>query len=118
MNRYEIHSDGTLGEKQIFVTTKGGGPDGLALTEDGRVWVALAGGGGVAVYKPDGELEQMVEIPQSMCTSVCFGGDDLKDLYIVSGSDGADSDRAGAVYRTRADVAGLPVAKAAVELPS
>ncbi|MBO6555452.1 MAG: SMP-30/gluconolactonase/LRE family protein [Pseudomonadales bacterium] len=118
VNRYEIHSDGTLGEKQIFVTTKGGGPDGLALTEDGRVWVALAGGGGVAVYKPDGELEQMVEIPQSMCTSVCFGGDDLKDLYIVSGSDGADSDRAGAVYRTRADVAGLPVAKAAVELPS
>ena len=118
VNCYQVHDDGTLGEKQVFATTKGGAPDGLALTEDGRVWVALAGGGGVAVYKPDGELEQMVEIPQPMCTSVCFGGDDLKDLYVVSGSDGADSDKAGAVYRIRMEVSGLPVTKAAVELPS
>ena len=118
VNCYQVHDDGTLGEKQVFATTKGGAPDGLALTEDGRVWVALAGGGGVAVYKPDGELEQIVEIPQPMCTSVCFGGDDLKDLYMVSGSDGADSDKAGAVYRLRTEVAGLPVTKAAVELPS
>ena len=44
-----------------------------------------------------------------MCASVCFGGDDLKDLYIVSGSRGSDSDPAGAVYVQRADVAGLAV---------
>lgn len=117
VNCYEVQADGRLGEKQIFVTTEGGAPDGLAVSEDGRVWVALAGGGGVGVYLPDGSFEQLIEIPQPMCTSVCFGGDDLKDLYIVSGSNGMDSDRAGAVYRTRTDVAGLPIAPARVALP-
>ncbi|MEZ5596326.1 MAG: hypothetical protein R3E84_08045 [Pseudomonadales bacterium] len=52
-----------------------------------------------------------------MCTSVCFGGDDLQDLYIVSGSEGTGSDRGGAVHRIRVPVAGLPVAPARVKLP-
>jgi gluconolactonase len=51
-----------------------------------------------------------------MCTSVCFGGADLRDLYIVSGSGGTDSDRAGAVFRVRTDVAGLAQTPARVEL--
>jgi gluconolactonase len=51
-----------------------------------------------------------------MCTSVCFGGDDLKDLYIVSGSRGAGSDSAGSVYVQRVDVAGLAVPLARVSL--
>ncbi|MBL6690380.1 MAG: SMP-30/gluconolactonase/LRE family protein [Pseudomonadales bacterium] len=117
VNCYEVQADGRLGEKQVFVTAEGGAPDGLAVTEDGRVWVALAGGGGVGVYLPDGSFDHLIEIPQPMCTSVCFGGDDLKDLYIVSGSNGMDSDRAGAVYRTRTDVAGLPITPARVALP-
>ncbi len=117
VNSYAVKSDGLLGPKQVFATTEGGAPDGLAVSEDGRIWVALAGGGGVAVYQPDGRFEQLVEIPQPMCTSVCFGGDDLKDLYVVCGSNGMDSDRAGAVYRTRVDIAGLPVHPARVTLP-
>ena len=51
-----------------------------------------------------------------MCTSVCFGGDDLKDLYVVTGSGGAASDREGSVFRTRVAVAGLPVPEARVPL--
>jgi len=95
-----------------------GVPDGLALSEDGRIWVALAGGGqGVAVFSPEGDLLNFIEIPQSLCSSVCFGGDDMKDLYIVSGSAGADSEMAGAVYKTRVDVAGLIVPPAKVSLP-
>ena len=52
-----------------------------------------------------------------MCTSVCFGGEDLKDLYIVSGSDGLEGDSRGAVFKVRAAVSGLPVPTAKVELP-
>jgi gluconolactonase len=116
INRYDVAEDGSLGPKEVFATTGNQSPDGLAVSEDGRVWVALANGSGVGVYRPDGGLEEVIEIPQLMCTSVCFGGDDLKDLYIVSGSNGADSDRAGAVYKTRVDVAGVPVATARVKL--
>ena len=117
MNGYEIAEDGSLGPKQVFATVPEGGPDGLAVSEDGRVWVALANGGhGVGVFSPTGEFLELSKIPQPMCTSVCFGGENMKDLYIVTGSGGMDSDRAGAVYRHRVDVAGLVVPKARVAL--
>jgi|TARA_B100000315_G_scaffold259466_1_gene315651 gluconolactonase len=113
---YSVDSDGSLGEKRPFVSSDRGGPDGLVVSEDGAVWVALAGGNGVGVYAADGSLREHIEIPLPMCTSVCFGGEDLKDLYIVSGSDGAGSDTAGAVFKCRTEVAGLPVPQAKVSL--
>ena len=117
INRYDVHQDGSLGEKQVFVTTEKGSPDGLVVSEDGRIWVALPGAGAVGVYGPDGSFQELIQIDELMCTSVCFGGDDLKDLYIVSGSRGADSDRAGSVYKVRVDVAGLEVPQAKISLP-
>lgn len=115
---YRVSADGGLGPKTVFAQLEQGVPDGLVVSKDGRVWVALAGGGaGVAVFNPDGTWQQKIDIPQPMCTSVCFGGEDMKELYIVSGSDGMDSDRAGSVYRYRADVAGVPVAPARVRIP-
>lgn len=114
---YSVADDGSLGEKRVFVVVEKGAPDGLVVSEDGAVWVALAGGGhGVAVYEPGGKQRELVEIPQPMCTSVCFGGSDLKDLYIVSGSDGSSAENTGAVYRTRTEVAGLPVPPARVKI--
>ena len=116
---YPVNSDGSLGIKQPFVKIEKGIPDGLVVSEDGRVWVALADGGhGVGVYNADGSESDFIEIPQEMCTSVCFGGADLKSLYIVTGSEGTGSDRGGAVYRIATSVAGLPVAPARVKLSS
>ena len=115
---YAVAADGSLGEKQLFARPAKGVPDGLVVATDGAVWVALAGGGhGVVVFAPDGSERDFIEIPTPMCTSVCFGGDDLRDLYIVSGSDGSGSERGGAVYRYRCAVAGLPVAPARTALP-
>ena len=103
--------------QEVFVTTDNGVPDGLAVSADGAVWVALArGGGGVAVYDPDGGFRQHIAIPHPMCTSVCFGGQDLRDLYIVSGSDGLEGDKRGGVFKSRTEVAGLPISSARVSL--
>ena len=116
---YAVAEDGSLGEKQLFVETERGAPDGLAVSVDGAVWVALAAGGhGVAVFDPAGSEREFIKIPEPMCTSVCFGGDDLRDLYIVSGSDGMPNDAAGAVHRVRVDVAGLPLGVARVPVPT
>jgi len=115
---YEVKEDGKLGPKKVFAETETGVPDGLVVSEDGAVWVALAGGGsGVAVFEPTGELRELIQIPHPMCTSVCFGGEDLKDLYIVSGSDGLEGDSRGGVFKVRTTVSGLPVPAAKVELP-
>ncbi len=112
---YEVADNGDLGEKQHFAKTETGAPDGLVVSEDGAVWVALAGGGkGVGVYNADGSHREHIEIPHPMCTSVCFGGEDLKDLYIVSGSDDLPGEKAGGVFRIRVGVAGLPVPLARV----
>jgi len=117
--QYPVHDDATLGPKTLFADMVRGRPDGLVVSEDGAVWVALAGGGaGVGVYEPTGELRTHIDIPLPMCTSVCFGGDNLTDLWIVSGSVDAESDRAGAVFVTETEVAGLPVAPCRVALPS
>ena len=110
-------ADGSLGDKEPFATTPNGVPDGLVVSEDGAVWVALAGGGkGVGVFSADGSQRDFIEIPDPMCTSVCFGGDDLKTLYIVSGSQGAETDKSGAVYAYESAVAGVPVPIAKVSL--
>lgn len=113
---YEVYDDGNLGEKRLFADLSDA--DGLVVAEDGSVLVACAGSGGVQVLAPNAAPTRFIEIPKPMCTSVCFGGSDLQDLYIVCGSRGTDSENAGAVYKVRADVPGLPVAPARVALPN
>ncbi len=116
--RYDVAGDGSLSSRVPFVTTEVGVPDGLAVAIDGSVWVALAGGGhGVAVFSPDGTQRDFLRIPVPMCTSLCFGGTDLFDLFVVSGSEGSGRERGGGVYRQRVDVPGLPVPVARVRLP-
>ena len=112
---YDVMADGSVGPWRPFAEVKGGEtPDGLAVAADGSVWVALAHGGAVAVYEPDGRLRERVPVPLPMVTSVCFGGDDLQDLYVVTGSRGGPSEQCGSVFVMRAPVAGLPLAPARV----
>ncbi len=113
---YAVRPNGDLGDKQTFAHTDPGAPDGLAVSSDGAVWVAVAGGGNVSVFEPDGRLRRQLAVPMPMVTSVCFGGDDLRDLFVVTGSDGVAGDRQGAVFRTRVEEAGLPVSPAKVAL--
>ena len=111
---YEVRSDGSLGRPEIFAATPFGLPDGLAVAEDGSVWLAVAHGHAVCRFASDGRELQRIAFPVPMVTSLCFGGDDLRDLYVVSGSRGAPVDVGACVYRLRVDVSGLPRALARV----
>ncbi|MEM7404675.1 MAG: SMP-30/gluconolactonase/LRE family protein [Pseudomonadota bacterium] len=106
---YDVTGPTSVSPWRAFATIEGGIPDGLAVAEDGSVWVAIADGGRVAVFNPDGSLRENIAVPLPMVTSVCFGGDGLRDLYIVTGSRGGPHDNCGSVYRLPADVAGLPL---------
>lgn len=117
--RYPKHGDGDVGRRERFVEIAAPGiPDGVAVAEDGSVWIAIAYGKSVMRFAADGRHLETVEMPLPMVTSVCFGGADLRDLYVVSGSRGTDSDRAGSVWRFKVDVPGLPIAPAKVKLPA
>jgi sugar lactone lactonase YvrE len=103
---YDVRGAGALGAPRVFASVSGI-PDGLAIAADGSVWIALARGGAVLVLEPDGSERTRVPVPLPMVTSVAFGGDDLRDLYVVTGSRGGPSEHCGTVFRTRVDVAGL-----------
>jgi len=79
--------------------------DGLAVDEDGGVWVALGGGRAIARFV-EGDVEQLIEVPDTdFVSSVCFGGNPLDDLYVTTRS---------SVLRTRVDATGLPVPPARI----
>jgi gluconolactonase len=116
---YDVAADGSVGPAQTFADfAPGGVPDGLKVAADGSVWVADARGGRVAVFEPDGAHRRDLAVPLPMVTSLCFGGDDLTDLYVVTGSDGGPSEACGTVFRIRADVPGLPLASARIPIPA
>jgi gluconolactonase len=56
-----------------------------------------------------------VTVPLPMVTSLCFGGD-LRDLYIVTGSEGGPRENCGTIFRMRVNVAGLAIPAAKVDL--
>lgn len=108
---YDVQADGTLGHWKAFCALgEGRVPDGLKVAVDGSVWVADAHGARVAVFEPDGRHRRDIAVPLPMVTSVCFGGDDLRDLYVVTGSRGGPSEKCGTIYRMRTDVPGLALA--------
>ena len=111
---YDVDRDGSLSPPRTFATVEPGIPDGLVVAEDGSVWVAVADGARVDVFEPDGSPSMQIVCPLPMVTSVCFGGADLRDLYVVTGSRGAGGENRGAVFRVRTEVAGLPVPLAQV----
>ncbi|TAJ87407.1 SMP-30/gluconolactonase/LRE family protein [Reyranella sp.] len=114
---YDVVADGGVGPWRQFASMGDGGvPDGLKVAGDGSVWVADAHGGRVAVFDADGAHRQDLHVPLPMVTSVCFGGDDLRDLYVVTGSRGGPSENCGSIFRTRVDVAGLALPPARITL--
>ena len=50
-------------------------------------------------FRPDGSLDRTLDVPASFVSSLCFGGDDMRDVYVTTGD--------GKLLRGRSDVPGL-----------
>jgi L-arabinonolactonase len=77
---------GTVSNKREFAKIKGlgGVPDGATVDAEGNLWSAIAGGGKIVCFKPDGSIARTVEVPVPIITSVMFGGDNLDVMYATS----------------------------------
>jgi sugar lactone lactonase YvrE len=104
---WDVAQDGTLSERRVFARSPAGSCDGLAVDEQGAVLVAL-GEGGIARFRRDGELDRVIEVPAGFVTSLCFGGQDMCDLYVTATAD------SGTLFRAHTAVPGLPRPKAAL----
>jgi gluconolactonase len=90
------------GEACVFARSPSGDADGLAVDEEGGVWVATGSGRGVARFSSKGDLDDVLDVPADFVSSVCFSG---RELFITT---------TGTLFRARVGVAGLPLPRARV----
>jgi sugar lactone lactonase YvrE len=118
---------GDLGERRVFarferraegqpLDTYGGRPDGAAMDAEGCYWVAMFEGARVLRLSPRGEVLHELRLPVRCPTMPCFGGPDLRTLYITTSREKRPAEElaaqpwAGQVLQVRVDVPGLPAA--------
>ena len=93
----------------------GGRPDGAAVDAGGNYWVAMFEGQRLLQLAPGGHELQSLALPVRCPTMPCFGGTDLRTLYLTTAREGrpeaelAEQPLAGCVLTLRVEVPGLPV---------
>ncbi|MBR0701167.1 SMP-30/gluconolactonase/LRE family protein [Bradyrhizobium diazoefficiens] len=78
--------DGTIRNRRLFadyMATKER-PDGACVDVAGGLWTAFFSGGRLVRYRPDGQIDTVVPLPVTNPTCLCFGGSDLKTLYVTT----------------------------------
>ena len=61
-----------------------GRPDGATVDARGHYWVAMFEGGQLLRFAPSGERVAALATPVQCPTMPCFGGDDLRTLFVTS----------------------------------
>jgi sugar lactone lactonase YvrE len=102
------------GQARELCAIERGSPDGLAVDAQGGVWVALGDAGAVARLGPDGTLDEVIELPAGFVSSLCFGRADMREVLITTADNQIRPELGGTLLRARSELAGLPVAPAAV----
>ena len=92
----------------------GGRPDGAAVDAEGFYWCAMFEAGRLLRLAPDGRIAAQVDLPVRCPTMPCFGGADLRTLYVTTARDKRPPQElqamphSGCVLAARVDVPGLP----------
>lgn len=107
---------GTVTGRRVFLELPPdeGRPDGLTVDAKGHLWIALWDGWRVVRYAPDGTRVRIIEMPVPRPSSCCFGGPDLRTLYITSARIRlspallAEAPLSGGLFAIDTDVPGQP----------
>jgi gluconolactonase len=121
INAYDLAVDGTVSHMRVLYNFyPGRSADGVSMDVEGNLY-ASAGlnwpaslrfrpnrgaadetmdtKAGVYVISPQGKLLKFIPIPEDTITNNCFGGPDMKTLYVSAGK---------TIFKVRTEVAGLP----------
>jgi len=88
---YTINKDGSLSNKTLFCEL---GSDGMTIDTKGNIYLT---GKGVTVFDKTGKQIGNIAVPESWTANVCFGGTDMKSLFITASK---------GLYRIRVKVKG------------
>ena len=75
---YDIMPDGSLVNKKLFCSM---GSDGMTIDNKGNIYLS---GRGVTVFNPKGEQIEQIPVEARWTANVCFGGKDMKTLFITA----------------------------------
>jgi D-xylonolactonase len=105
---WDMTADGSLAAPRVFAEMPAGSADGIAVDSEGGVWVATGEAGTVVRFRADGSLDRRLDVPGPFVSSLCFGGTDMRDVFVTTGD--------GKLLRGRSPVAGvsLPLARVSV----
>lgn len=95
---FQLDRDGEIvGQRLVYDFAPGRGGDGMELDSEGTLYVCAGineprssgetdqNPPGVYLISPGGSLLDVIEIPQDVITNCCFGGPDLRTLYVTAG---------------------------------
>jgi gluconolactonase len=75
---YTINKDHTLSNKTLFCDL---GSDGMTIDIKGNIYLT---GNGVTIFNKKGEEIVNISVPEDWTANVCFGGPDMKSLFITA----------------------------------
>ena len=75
---YTIEENGDLADRVLFCEM---GSDGMTVDWSGNLYLT---GDGVFIFSPAGEKIGHIDVPEKWTANVCFGGKDMKSLYITA----------------------------------
>lgn len=98
-----LEGGGTSKVNLFIQMSGGGGPDGLALDEEGGIAICHAGLGSIWLFSKLGEPLLRVRSCRGVSTTnLAYGGDDRRDLYITES-------KSGAILKVRMPTPGRPM---------
>jgi D-xylonolactonase len=112
---------GAIANQRVLVDSSNepGFPDGMTVDAGGYIWSARWDGFCLQHYSPMGRELQRIMFPTKKVSCPTFGGPDYMDLYVTTagGHDKADNGpSAGALYRLRLGVKGVPEFRSRVKV--
>ena len=75
---FKIEADGKLSDRKLFVEM---GSDGMTIDRKGNIYLT---GKGVTVFDSSGKRIEHIAIDEPWTANVCFGGRDMKTLFITA----------------------------------
>ncbi|MEJ5074313.1 SMP-30/gluconolactonase/LRE family protein [Enterobacter ludwigii] len=113
--RTPLDEQGEPGKREPFRQFSAGEgiPDGAAIDEEGCYWSAMFDGWRIARFSPEGEPLEEYRLPVRCPTMVCFGGPDMKTLFITTTRENMSAEEvrryplSGAIFTLPVAVAGM-----------
>jgi sugar lactone lactonase YvrE len=117
---YDYDPDsGSVSKRRVVArpTEEEGRPDGGATDEQGYYWSAGISAGVLNRWSPDGRLDRSIPLPCSNPTAPCFGGPDMRTIFVTSLRHDLAADvlaakpLSGGIFAVRVDVPGVPIGR-------